>query len=193
MTEITEILYQWMQSVSQRQIVKLTGTSRNTVRKIIEAATELGLQPECWDEPKLLLISGQIETKLKSHHRPQARKAQTQLEQHHQKIKDWLDEPHMTIRQIRRLLLEHNPSLHVSETSCHRYVKRHFPKPIQSTMVLHTLPGQQAQVDFGYVGIMRDPSLDKERRTYAFVMTLSYSRYRFVRFVFKQDVAAWID
>lgn len=40
---------------------------------------------------------------------------------------------------------------------------------------------------------MFDPKTNKRRRTHAFVMTLSYSRHRFVRFVFRQDVATWIQ
>jgi len=54
-------------------------------------------------------------------------------------------------------------------------------------------PGEQAQVDFGYAGMMVDPLTGKLRRAWAFIMTLSYSRHRFVRFIFRQDVKSWID
>lgn len=40
---------------------------------------------------------------------------------------------------------------------------------------------------------MVDPATGKPRRARAFVMTLSYSRHRFVRFVFLQDSPTWID
>jgi hypothetical protein len=62
-----------------------------------------------------------------------------------------------------------------------------------STVHLEIEPGQQAQVDFGYVGLMRDPLSGKMRKAWAFIMTLSYSRYRFVRFVFRQDIKTWVD
>ncbi len=55
------------------------------------------------------------------------------------------------------------------------------------------MPGRQAQVDFCYVGMMIDPLTHKQRKAYAFIMVLSHSRYRFVRFVFRQDIANWID
>jgi len=193
MTEVTEVLYQWTKRVSQRQIVKLTGTSRNTARKIISRAIELGLKPDTTDDNQLLSVSAAITEWLKGNSKPAPGQAQQQLEAFHEQLKAWLDEPYMTIRQIGRLLAEQNPPAHVSETSLHRYIKKHFPKPIDSTVVLHTQPGEQAQVDFGYAGKLFDPALKKLRRTYAFVMTLSFSRHRFVRFVHKQDIATWIE
>ncbi len=53
-------------------------------------------------------------------------------------------------------------------------------------------PGQQAQVDFGYAGKMLDPESSQLRKTWAFVMTLSYSRHQYVEFVFDQTVATWL-
>lgn len=53
-------------------------------------------------------------------------------------------------------------------------------------------PGQQAQVDFGYAGRMLDPATGQLRKTWAFVMTLSFSRHQYVEFVFDQTVATWL-
>src|SRR5512133_1600287 len=53
-------------------------------------------------------------------------------------------------------------------------------------------PGQQAQVDFGYGGKMQDPATGQLRKTWAFVMTLSFSRHQYVEFVFDQTVATWL-
>lgn len=193
MTEVTEILYQWFKGTSQRQIAKSTGAARNTISKIIKKAISMGLSPGLVDEPRLLSLSAEISSWLAGISQTQLGSAQQHLQSFYEQIKTWHAEPHMTVRQMRRLLLEQSPEADISETSFHRYIKKHFPKPIVTTVVLHTLPGQQAQVDFGYVGKMFDPSTNKYRRTQAFVMTLSYSRHRFVKFVFKQDIATWID
>jgi hypothetical protein len=40
---------------------------------------------------------------------------------------------------------------------------------------------------------MYDPVMQKKRKAWAFIMTLSYSRHRFVRFVFNQDIPSWLD
>ena len=45
-------------------------------------------------------------------------------------------------------------------------------------------------VDFGYVGMMKDRN-GQLRKTYAFVMCLSHSRYRYVEFVTSQDQLSW--
>ncbi len=78
--------------------------------------------------------------------------------------------------------------------SVYRYVREHIEplrKPV--TVRLHPPVGEQAQVDFGYAGLMRDPETGKRRKAWIFIMILSYSRHRFVRFVFRQDSAAWLD
>lgn len=193
MTEITEILYQYVQGMSQRKMVELVGTSRNTIKKILDKAKSLGLTPGEMDDDVLLAVSVEIQTWLSGNLMKSSGPAQQQLQAHHEQIKQWLVEPYMTVRQVMRLLRELTPPLDVSETSLHRYIKKHFPKPIASTSVLHTLPGEQAQVDFGYAGKIKDPDTGKMRRMYAFVMTLAYSRLRFVRFVYRQDVATWIN
>ena len=89
-------------------------------------------------------------------------------------------------------------NLSVSERSLLRYLAQYCPtytpkkqKPI--TVRLTCAAGHQAQVDFGEAGKLFDPIQQKERRAYVFVMTLSYSRYRFVRFVFDQTIDTWID
>ena len=90
----------------------------------------------------------------------------------------------MTLRQVQRLL-EENHELGVSYRSVHRYVRspiRPLERPV--TVRLHPPAGEQAQVDFGYAGRMRDPESGKWRRAWAFILILSHSRHRFVRFVF---------
>jgi transposase len=42
-------------------------------------------------------------------------------------------------------------------------------------MVIETLPGEESQVDFGYLGSLNLNG--KRKKAWIFVMTLSYSRY----------------
>ena len=53
-------------------------------------------------------------------------------------------------------------------------------------------PGEEAQVDFGYAGLLFDPQTQQLRRAWAFVMTLSWSRHQYVEFVFDQKLATWL-
>ena len=70
-----------------------------------------------------------------------------------------------------------------SESHFRRLVARHRPKPIRSSeayLRLRTLPGEQAQVDWGHFGYLQ---IGRARRPLmAFVMVLSYSRRIFLRF-----------
>jgi hypothetical protein len=115
-----------------------------------------------------------------------------QLTIHEGKIKNWLAEKYMTITQIHRLLKEEF-ALEIGETTLRRYIHAKFPNPKNCTVPLVAKPGEEAQVDYGYVGLMFDSKSGKMRKAYAFIMTLAYSRYRFVQFVFKQDEQSWVN
>jgi len=56
---------------------------------------------------------------------------------------------------------------------------------------INTPPGEEAQVDFGYVGITTDDS-GKKRKTWVFSMRLSYSRYDYYQKVYDQKVETFI-
>ena len=57
---------------------------------------------------------------------------------------------------------------------------------------VHTAPGEEMQVDFGYAGQLLDPTTGRMRNAYIFVATLSYSRHQYAELVFDQKVSTWI-
>lgn len=72
------------------------------------------------------------------------------------------------------------------------YVAGHRPrKPPEAFARLRTLPGEQAQVDWGHFGVVKVGRA--ERRLVAFVLVLSYSRRIFLRFGFDQGMAGFLD
>jgi hypothetical protein len=54
-----------------------------------------------------------------------------------------------------------------------------------------TEPGEEAQVDYGYLGGWLDPREGRMRRVWAFVMALAWSRHLFARPVLSLDARAW--
>lgn len=60
-----------------------------------------------------------------------------------------------------------------------------------TTVRLHFKPGEAAQVDFGAGPIMVDANGER-RRTWAFVMTLCFSRHQYVEFIWDQSVTTWL-
>jgi len=56
---------------------------------------------------------------------------------------------------------------------------------------IHTQPGEEAQVDFGYLGMSRDDS-GKNKKTWIFNMRLSYSRLDYYEKVYDQKVDTFV-
>jgi transposase len=77
-------------------------------------------------------------------------------------------------------------------SSIYRFLKHHAPARPKATVRIEREPGTEAQVDFGYAGRMLDPASGALRKTWAFVMTLAYSRHQYVEFVFDQTLPTWI-
>jgi len=71
-------------------------------------------------------------------------------------------------------------------------VSRLRPRPpAEAFLRLQTLPGEQAQVDWAYFG--KVPCGQAERKLWAFVMVLSYSRMLFVRFFLGQNLGMFLQ
>lgn len=192
MNEVMEILYRWHHGMSIQGIAGSLGYDRKTVRRYVVKAQEAGLKRggRFPDEQELMSkLRGILERSAIVREKP----AKEVIEGHRDEIEELLKEKEMTAKQVWRLLKERH-AIKVSYSSVRRYLKDGFNlgKP-DVTVHLEGAPGEEAQVDFGYVGLMRDSETGKERKTWCFVMTLSYSRYRFVRFVFRQDSATWLD
>jgi transposase len=94
-----------------------------------------------------------------------------------------------------RLRDEHR--LTVSITSFRRYVWMQFPDRtgIERVTVWRppVPPGDEAQIDWGFLGSWLDPLSDRVRRVWAFVMVLACSRHMFVRPMLSLDAWAWVE
>jgi len=71
------------------------------------------------------------------------------------------------------------------------YVKKHRLPKQDVFMVMHSLPGEEAQVDFGFIGTLKVGG--KARKAWIFIMVLSYSRYMYAKIVLDQSVKTFID
>lgn len=191
MIEVNEVLFRWCLDTGKKTIARALKMSVNTVRDLITQAESLGLKRDSRNTPEEIeRIAYEIRA-LQVQKRAQPSMVQTQISTHHEQLTSWWDSPHMTIRQIQRLLGEQGNVF--SETSLRRYFNKNIKTLEKGVVHLITVPGREAQVDFGYAGLMFDPKTNQKRKAHAFVMTLSHSRHRFVRFIFRQDVANWID
>jgi hypothetical protein len=54
-------------------------------------------------------------------------------------------------------------------------------------------PGEEAQIDYGFLGQWTNPRTGQRHRVWAFVMVLPCSRHMFVRPVLNLDQHAWTE
>jgi hypothetical protein len=74
-----------------------------------------------------------------------------------------------------------------SYASVLRLARQVDPKPVETYTRKESEPGEEAEIDFGYVGKMLNAE-GNLRKAWAFVMVLAWSRYAYVEFVFDQKV-----
>ena len=109
------------------------------------------------------------------------------LEPHRERIAAWLAQGVSGVVIHTVLKREHGFTGHYSA------VRRMLDRlkqdvPPKTTVRLNFAPGEAAQVDFGAGPTLEHPA-GGQRRTWAFVMTLCFSRHQYVEFVWDQTVA----
>jgi len=158
----TTIKTLWSKGCNKSEIARLTGHDWKTISKIIRT-----------------LQSGKSAPTRKPHARL--------LESHHDKLLLWIEQGLSAVRMHQELK---GHGIEVGYTTVKDYVtqtKRNY----QIFMRIHTAPGEEAQVDFGYVGYTIDDA-GKRRKTWVFNMRLSYSRLDYYEKVYNQTVEIFI-
>lgn len=158
----TTIKTLWEKGQNKSEIARLTGHDWKTVSKVIKAIKEGKQAP--LKKPHLRL-----------------------LESHHEKIMCWLEGDLSALRIREELLKE---GLQIGYSMVKDYVAS-IKKEKKIFLRMHSEPGEEAQVDFGYVGYTLD-NKGKRRKTWIFNMRLSYSRLDFYKKVYDQKVETFI-
>ncbi len=112
------------------------------------------------------------------------------LQGHRSLIEHWVEQGVSGVAIHAALMREHG------FTGSYSAVRRlladiHRHQPPETTIRLHYGPAEAAQVDFGAGPELPDAD-GVVRRTWAFVMTLCFSRHQYVEFVWDQTVATWL-
>ena len=142
----TTIKTLWERHKNKSMIARLTGHDWKTVAKVIKTIEEGGGYPNKKPHPRLLDV-------------------------YREQIIKWMEEELMAVRMHEKL---QGMGVKIGYSTVKDYVadiKRRENIFIRA----HTLPGEEAQVDFGYVGLTPGFS-GKRRKTWVFNMRLSYSR-----------------
>ena len=182
--DIREIILHLRRYKSNRAIQRETGLHRQTVKRYREWAVAQGLLEG--PIPPLAELEQIVQQSLPEKPPPQNRSS---LEPYRTMVVQ-LRKEGVERMAIYRRLQERGYS--GSYSAVRRFVNKLEHQQPEVMVRVECKPGEEAQVDFGYAGLLLDPVTGKSRRAWAFVMTLSWSRHQYVEFVFDQQLATWL-
>ena len=145
MLEVRNIIHRLRAGQSNRCIAQATGVDRSIVSRIKALSILHG-----WLEPALPMPSDAEIAKMW----PQKACASKPhpLDVYHANIKSWKEQG-LTAVVIHRLIKDRCPC---DIQVVRRYLCKHFPKSVEPVMVRFTVPGQDMDIDFGYLGQFLD-------------------------------------
>lgn len=152
----------WKQGKNKSEISQITGHDWKTVSRVIKCLKAGGYPSR---KPKIKLLD---DNKIQ--------------------IMGWLEKGLSGVRVFEELKLL---GIVVSYSSVKKYISD-IKKREDVCVRFHTKPGEEAQVDFGYVGLTPCGN-GKKRKTWVFNMRLSYSRLDYYEKVYDQKVETFIQ
>jgi transposase len=169
--EIREMIRHIREERSDRQIGKDLDVDRRTVKRYRQWAQEQGLmEGELPDHQSLLKL---LDETLPEKMPPQN---SSKAEPYRERIDKLLKEKVKVTAIYDRLREQGYTGSYASVLRLARQIK---PKPVGTYVRKESEPGVEAEIDFGYVGKMRDAE-GVLRKAWAFVMVLAWSRYAYV-------------
>jgi transposase len=178
--EYREILRRLKLHQTIREIHRDTGYSRELIRKVRDLATAQG-----WLASTTLVEEHDIAKHLNDH-----KTKSHSLDQIKAKITEWI-ECGYTYVVITQLI--NDQGYDYNEITIRRYIKANFPKANKAVCRRQFNPGETAEVDFGYLGLMYDASEQRHRKVWLFSMRLNYSRYSYRELVFGQHMDIFLQ
>jgi len=185
--DIRELLRQLRAQESGRAIHRATGVGRPTIAKYRRWAEQEG-----WLDPaRPLPPLTEIQTRLQALQATPPPQTVSSVEPYRAVVTQLLERG-LEIEAIhQRLKDDHGYT--GKYLSVWRFARHLTVTRPEVTVRVEVEPGAEAQVDFGYAGLIFDPASQTLRRAWAFVMTLSWSRHQYVKFVFDQTVPTWLE
>ena len=191
--DIAEILEHWQAGRSICAISRSLGVCRATVRKYVYAAEARGYRqgdptpPQGWKTFIAEVIPGPPDPSTRS-------EVFAKLLPYQEEIRAALVTTKASTIWQR---LRDEERVKVSQPSFYRYLSCFladvWKKPCVTVRRNDPPPGEEAQIDFGYLGTWQYPKTGKRYRLWAFAMILSFSRHMFVRVVTRMDQREWLQ
>ncbi|GEJ58426.1 hypothetical protein AMYX_31670 [Anaeromyxobacter diazotrophicus] len=186
MLDVREMLRRLRLGESARAVAKGLGVSRNTVREYVAWLDAEGLLA---GDAAALPSAGELEVRLA---RTEPMAQPPRLMPYRDEIAELVGAGLQVKVAWERFSTAH-PDQRASYTAFRRFVRRYVDeRPRRAVVRLEVGPGEEAQVDFGYAGLVPRAPGEPPAKTWVFVMTLSHSRHQYVELVQDQTVGTWL-
>jgi transposase len=184
--EIQEVLRLLRQGASDRETARLVGLNRRTVMRYRQWAAEHGLL--AGELPSAQELEARLAATLPGVVPPQQTST---VEAYRAEIAAYRAQG-VEVAAIRARLEEAHGEP-ISYSAVWRLVRGLEPTRLPAAFVrVEVAPGSEAQVDFGYAGRHLDPSSGALRKSWVFVLVLSWSRHLYAELVWDQRVETWL-
>lgn len=194
---IWEILRRWADHQPITTIAANVRSDRKTVRNYIELARSMGLTREDFTpERKEELLPRLEEAAQRAHEKATS---QLLLEPYKEELLSLVNATENPLKMKTAfgvLSRRHELKGKVSYTTFKRWAKARNIAPEKQrrpTCRIETRPSEQTQIDYAKMGLLWDPLEKRRRVVYAFIATLSFSRHKFIQFVFTQNQASFVQ
>ncbi len=148
MNDIQEIMYRLRKGQSVEAIHRDTGHAKKTIRKYRKLAEEHGFLDEKRVLPTVSKLAGVLGPVT------HLQQCVSTVEPYKEVVQEYLD--HGVAKTVIWRKLREDHGYTGSYSSVKRYAQRLQPQDPQGYCRVETSPGQEAQVDFGYVGMCHD-------------------------------------
>lgn len=175
MLDIREVIHRLREAHSDRRIWREIGVDRSIIKRI----RSLSILHQWLDISSAMPTDEEISRFWNS--TSKAQKSHP-LDLHIDHLKLWRKEGYSAVV-IHQLLKDKCPC---DAQAIRRYLNKHFPKPVDPVMVRNTIPGQDLEIDFGYLGKFLDNE-GKTRKAWVFSFRLRHSRRTYREVVLDQS------
>ena len=178
MTDIKEVLRLWLSGRGKRQVARQVGVDPKTARSYIAVAESLGLTPEQGEAALTEERLAEVAAKLRPPSgRPRGDAWALCVEQR-EAIEKYLGNG-VRLSKVRKLLVR--MGVKIPYSTLHRFAvdELGFGRAAPTIPVTDGAPGDELEIDTGWVVTLEPDAQGKRRRKKAWIFTPHLSRYRF--------------
>ncbi len=192
MVEIKEVLRLWLAGRGKKPIARQLGLDPKTVRRYTRAAEASGLRredgPAALTEERLVAVVAALGAAPDRERGP----SWSLCLGERSRIEGWIKDG-LRLTKVRKLLTRHG--IEIPYPTLHRFAVAElgFGQRATTIAVLDGEPGDELQLDTGWVGWLEPDLAGRRRRFRAWIFTAVRSRHRFVYPCFQETTASAIE